>query len=96
MAVVAMWKCDRDDSMFDNKKDADAYDKMLELGEQFTMMIESQIKGVDEKAAEAFGLLLAKNKELLVQACKGRPEALDELVNGAAVTDINEAKITAA
>jgi dsDNA-binding SOS-regulon protein len=95
MAVVAMWKCDRDDSMFDNKKDADAYDKMLELGEQFTMMIESQIKGVDERAAEAFGLLLAKNKELLMQACKGRPEALAELVNGASVTDINEAKVTA-
>ena len=33
MVVVTMWKCDQDDSMFDNKKDADAYDKMLELAE---------------------------------------------------------------
>ncbi len=97
MAVVAMWKCDRDDSMFEDKKEADAYDKMLELGEQFTALLESQIAGVDEKAAEAFGLLLAKNKELLVQACKGRPDALNELVNPSAemATDINTAKISA-
>jgi uncharacterized protein len=92
MAIVAMWKCDRDGSMFDDKKEADAYDKMLELGEQFTALLESQVKDVDEKAAEAFGLLLAKNKELIVQACKGKPEALNEIVNpGAAgsVTDIS-------
>ena len=97
MAVVAMWKCDRDDSMFDDKKEADAYDKMLELGEQFTALLESQIVGVDEKAAEAFGLLLAKNKDLLVQACKGRPEALSELVNpqSTAAIDISQAKISA-
>lgn len=92
MAVVAMWKCDRDQSMFDNKKEADAYDKMLELGEQFTMILEKQIKGVDEKAAEAFGLLLAKNKELLIQACKGRLEALEEFVSPTDVTDINKVK----
>ena len=40
MAVVAIWKCDRDDSMFENKKDADAYDRMLELAEGFTAMLE--------------------------------------------------------
>lgn len=92
MAIVAMWKCDRDGAMFDDKKQADAYDKMLELGEQFTALLESQIKAVDEKAAEAFGLLLAKNKELLIQACKGQPSALDELINPGSVTAINSAK----
>lgn len=93
MAVVAMWKCDRDNSMFDDKKQADAYDKMLELGEQFTALLESQIEGVDEKSAEAFGLLLAKNKELLIQACKGKPEVLGELLSPATVTEINSAAI---
>ncbi len=88
MAVVAMWKCDRDNTMFDDKKQADAYDKMLELGEQFTALLEAQIEGVDERAAEAFGLLLAKNKELLVQACKGKPEVLSEMLKPATVTDI--------
>mgnify|MGYP003384753459 FL=1 len=93
MAVVAIWKCDRDGSMFEDKKQADAYDKMLELGEQFAALLESQIEGIDEKSAEAFGLLLAKNKELIVQACKGKSDALDELINPASVTDINEAKV---
>ena len=91
MPVIAMWKCDRDGSMFENKKDADAHDKMLELGEQFTMLIESQLKDVDEAQAESFGLLLAKNKELIVQACKGKPESLDEIINPQNVTDISEA-----
>lgn len=81
MAVVAMWKCDRDGSMFDDKKQADAYDKMLELAEQFTALLETKLKGVDEQQAEALGLLLANNKELLIQACKGKPDILDQLID---------------
>ena len=96
MAVVAMWKCDRDNSMFDDKKQADAYDKMLELAERFTALLESQIDGVDEKSAEAFGLLLANNKEQVMQACKGKPEALDDLLNPGSVTEISSAKVAVA
>ena len=81
MPVIAMWTCDRDGSMFDSKKEADAYDKMLELGEHFTALLEQQVAGIDEAKAESFGLLLAKNKELIIQACKGRPEVLEELIN---------------
>ena len=33
MAVVAMWQCDRDGSMFASKTEAQAYDRMLELAE---------------------------------------------------------------
>lgn len=96
MAVVAMWKCDRDDSMFDDKKAADAYDKMLELGEQFTALLESRVDGVDEKSAEAFGLLLANNKELVIQACKGKPEVLLQISNPEAVTGIAVARAVVA
>ncbi|WP_101758947.1 YebG family protein [Oceanicoccus sp. KOV_DT_Chl] len=92
MAVVAIWQCDRDGSMFEDKKEADAYDKMLELAEQFTQLLESQIKGVDEKSAEAFGLLLAKNKELVAQACKGRPDVLEQILSPTSVTNIEQAK----
>ena len=91
MAVIAMWKCDRDGSMFENKKDADAHDKMLELGEQFTSQHESQIKGIDEAQAESFGLLLAKHKDLIVLACKGKPEMLEEITNPTKVTPITDA-----
>ncbi|MFT6122367.1 MAG: dsDNA-binding SOS-regulon protein [Oleiphilaceae bacterium] len=91
MAVIAMWKCDRDGSMFENKKDADAHDKMLELGEQFTSLLESQITGIDEAQAESFGLLLAKHKDLIVLACKGKPEALEQITNPTKVIPITDA-----
>lgn len=79
MAVVAKWMCDRDNSMFDNKKDADAYDKMLELAEGFSALLQQHIPDVDETKAEEFGIFLAKNKEAIMQACKGRVEALEEI-----------------
>lgn len=76
MAVVAVWKCDRDGSMFANKKDAEEHDKMLELAENISALIESSIEGIDDKQSEAIGLLLAKRREDLAKACKGKPEAL--------------------
>lgn len=76
MAVVAMWKCDRDDAMFDTKKDADAHDKMLELAVNFSLLFEKQIKGINEQDAEKIGLLLSKNKDILIAACKGQPDLL--------------------
>ncbi len=79
MAVVPMWKCDRDGSMFDNKKDAEAHDKMLELAGAFTLLIEKNVKQITESEAEELGLLLANNKEVLIQACKGKPELLEDI-----------------
>ncbi len=81
MAVVAVWKCDRDDAMFDNKKAAEEHDKMLELAANITCLIEQHVS-IDEKASEAIGLLLAERRDILAVACKGKPEklmdALDE------------------
>jgi dsDNA-binding SOS-regulon protein len=92
MALIPMWKCDRDGTMFDDKKEADAYDKMLELAEQFTVLLESQIPNVDAAMAEQFGLLLSKNKETIIQACKGRPELIDTITHPVAtVSDISKA-----
>ena len=94
MPVIAMWMCDRDSSMFDSKKDADAHDKMLELAEQFTALLESKLDGIKEEQAESFGLLLAKNKELIIQACKGKPEVLADVSEDLEVdnvSSINEA-----
>ena len=79
MAVMAMWKCDRDGSMFEDKKSADEYDKMLELAENFGAFLQREVEGIDESAAENIGLLLSKNKQQLVAACKGKPELLLEI-----------------
>lgn len=79
MAVLAMWKCDRDNTMFDNKKDADAHDRMLELAENFGSFLGKHIAGISEQDAENIGLLLSKNKDMLIAACKGKPDLLLEI-----------------
>lgn len=82
MAVIAMWKCDRDGTMFDDKKAAEEHDKLLELGEVFTRLLEKVVPGIDEAKAEEFGLILARNKEQVVLACKGKIEAMEEVIAG--------------
>lgn len=75
MAVIAVWKCDRDGAMFANKKDAEEHDKMLELAATITSLIEREMT-IDEGLSEAIGLLLAKRSDALAKACKGKPELL--------------------
>ena len=79
MTVVAVWKCDRDNSMFENKKDAEEHDKMLELAENITALIEANIEGVNESHSEEIGILLSKHRENLAKACKGKPSILLEI-----------------
>tara|TARA_B100000768_G_C11015950_1_gene264058 strand:- start:142 stop:414 length:273 start_codon:yes stop_codon:yes gene_type:complete len=88
MAVIAVWKCDRDGSMFEDKKAAEAHDKMLELAANITALIETKITGIDENQAEEIGLMLAKRSDILAKACKGKPEALLEEPEESNVTSI--------
>lgn len=90
MAVVAVWKCDRDGKMFESKKAAEEHDKMLEFAENITTLIEDNIEGIDEKTSEAIGILLAKRREQLAKACKGRPEALLESITEETEADDND------
>ncbi len=76
MAVVAVWKCDRDGKMFADKKDAEEYDKMLELAANITQFIEQHIPKVEESISEEVGILLAQHREVLAKACKGKPDLL--------------------
>jgi dsDNA-binding SOS-regulon protein len=62
--------------MFDSKKEADAHDKMLELAENFSFLLGKRIEGISEQDAENIGLLLSKNKNILIAACKGNPDLL--------------------
>ena len=87
MAVVAMWKCDRDGSMFSDKKDADAHDKMLELAEAFSELL-TQHSSVSDQDATQLGLLLSRNKDHLIAACKGKPEALSHIGSGESSSNV--------
>lgn len=82
MAVIAVWQCDRDGSMFEDKKQAEEHDKYLELAANITSLIESHIHGIDEKHSEAIGLLLAQRREQLAKACKGKPDELLQAFEG--------------
>jgi|TARA_R100000687_G_C6311612_1_gene100704 hypothetical protein len=64
--------------MFDDKKAAEAHDKMLELAANITQLIENSVDGISEAHSEAIGLLLAERSDLLAKACKGKPEVLLE------------------
>ena len=77
MAVVTLFMSDRDTSKtFTSKKEADEYDKMLELAEAVSYFVEQNIEGLDEQQVENIGLLFARHKEQLAQALKGKTEAL--------------------
>lgn len=77
MAVVTLFMSDRDTSKtFTSKKEADEYDKMLELAEAVSFFVEQNIEGLDEKQVENIGQLFARQKDLLAQALKGKTDVL--------------------
>ena len=49
--------------MFADKKEAEAYDKMLELAEGFAALIGAKCESISEADAEAIGLLLSEHKD---------------------------------
>lgn len=51
---------------FASKKDADAYDKMLDMAEVFSDWLTTSPLALDEQQGEAFGLYLAENKDALL------------------------------
>jgi dsDNA-binding SOS-regulon protein len=80
MAVIAVWKCDRDGAMFDDKKAAEEHDKMLELAESIAGLLNRNIAEISEELSQEVGILLARHRDELAKACKGKPEALAEVV----------------
>ncbi|PIP80509.1 MAG: hypothetical protein COW84_04875 [Gammaproteobacteria bacterium CG22_combo_CG10-13_8_21_14_all_40_8] len=77
MAVVTLYMSDRDtDKTFTDKREADNYDKMLELAENVSFWIEREIPGLNEQQIESIGLLIAQNKDTLAKAMKSHPEIL--------------------
>lgn len=91
MAVKACYMSDRDESrLFASKKEADAYDKMLELAENITAIMEHRFPALGEETTEEIGLFIAGEQELFSKAMKGRPEVLGEwlLENQGKVADM--------
>ena len=80
MAVVTLYVSDRDPEqrMFKSKKEADEHDKKLELAENLSAFISQKVDDVDESLAETLGMLFAEHKDAVMQAFKGKADALFE------------------
>ncbi len=64
---------------FASKKEADAYDKMLDMADVFTDWLSASALEIDEPQSEALGLFLAENKDALQHILRsGKMPASDQ------------------
>jgi len=56
---------------FTSKKEADAYDKMLDSADQLAEFIGASTVTLDDQQLEELGLYLASNKEIVMSLFKG-------------------------
>lgn len=80
MAVETLYRSSRDlETLFVDRKLADAHDQMLELAESLTDVLLKNVAGLSEKQAEDAGIFMAKNRAVFASAFKGNASALNEL-----------------
>ncbi|UVC32033.1 YebG family protein [Pantoea sp. SOD02] len=74
---------------FANKKDADAWDKMLDMADAFTDWLQQHQPELGEAQAEALGLLLAEQKDAVQHIL--RTSKLPDIVKEEEVAEAPEA-----
>ncbi|MBF7141879.1 MULTISPECIES: YebG family protein [Pseudomonas] len=80
MAVEVLYRSTRDpETLFLDRKLADAHDQMLELAEMVGQVLEKNITGLSENQAEEIGIFLARNRSVFAAAFKSNVEALADL-----------------
>jgi dsDNA-binding SOS-regulon protein len=80
MAVEVVYRSSRDlERLFMDKAEADRHDKMLELAELLTEVLQKAAPSLSEQQGEELGIFMAKNREVFAKAFKNQPEALSEL-----------------
>jgi dsDNA-binding SOS-regulon protein len=66
---------------FTSKKEADAYDKMLDSADQISYFLSESPVSLDDQQLEELGLYIASNKDVLQNLFKGqsfKPENVDK------------------
>lgn len=85
MAVEVVYRSSRDlERLFMDKAEADRHDKMLELAERLTEVLQRAVPSLSETQGEELGIFMAKNREIFAKAFKNLPDALSELDPAAA------------
>lgn len=97
MAVVIKYVVERDGverMTFTSKKEADAYDKMLDVAESLESMLTKVDVPLSEQQVESLALEIAKKKEEFLAVLKGaKPDAPKKTkkLDADKVTNINQA-----
>ncbi|HSX89145.1 MAG TPA: YebG family protein [Pseudomonas sp.] len=85
MAVEVVYRSSRDlERLFMDKAEADRHDKMLELAELLTDVLQKAVPSLNEQQGEELGIFMAKNRDIFAKAFKNQPDALSELGQNAA------------
>ncbi|MFT7053241.1 MAG: dsDNA-binding SOS-regulon protein [Psychromonas sp.] len=74
MAIIIKYIVERkgvEKMTFTSKKEADAYDKMLDSADQLAEFIGTSTVTLDDQQLEELGLYLASNKEIVMSLFKG-------------------------
>ncbi|RBW47703.1 multidrug DMT transporter permease [Psychromonas sp. B3M02] len=84
MAVIIKYIVERkgvEKMTFTSKKEADAYDKMLDSADQIALFLSDSPVSLDDQQLEELGLYIASNKDVLQNLFKGQlysPEAIEK------------------
>ena len=99
MAVVVKYVVERNGverMTFTSKKDADAYDKMLDIAESLESILSTIDVPLSEQQVESLALEMAKDKNNIINALKGMSKAPTKTAknkseSSAKVADIKQA-----
>ena len=80
MAVEVVYRSSRDpERLFIDKAEADRHDKMLELAELLSEVLQKAVPSLSDDQGEELGIYMARNRDVFAKAFKNQPDALGEL-----------------
>ncbi|CAH0247994.1 MULTISPECIES: YebG family protein [unclassified Pseudomonas] len=80
MAVEVVYRSSRDpERLFMDKAEADRHDKMLELAELLSEVLQKAVPSLSDDQGEELGIYMARNRDVFAKAFKNQPDALGEL-----------------
>jgi dsDNA-binding SOS-regulon protein len=62
-----------------DKAEADRHDKMLELAELLSEVLQKAVPSLSDDQGEELGIYMARNRDVFAKAFKNQPDALGEL-----------------
>jgi dsDNA-binding SOS-regulon protein len=82
MTVEVVYRSSLDqERLFMDKAEADRHDKMLELAERLSGLLQKAVPTLNEDQGEELGIYLARHREIFAKAFKNQPDVLAELDN---------------